>query len=83
MPSFGRNPSGKNSDLDGSIVHAGQTPVRAVGVTDQHSQVQLYTEGPADKIICFIEVANFRTQLTIPHAPIDMHEASLPLWPDL
>ena len=67
---------GKKFGLDGSIVHAGQTPVRAVGVTDQHSQVQLYTEGPADKIICFIEVANFRTQLTIPHAPIDMHEAS-------
>ena len=28
----------------------GQTPARAVGVTDQHSQVQLYQDGPADKV---------------------------------
>ncbi len=30
-------------------VHRGPTPIRAVGVTDQHSQVQLYVEGPFDK----------------------------------
>ncbi len=33
----------------------GQTPVRAVGVTDQHSQVQLYQDGPPDKIYTFIK----------------------------
>ena len=32
----------------------GQTPARAVGVTDQHSQVQLYQDGPADKIFTFV-----------------------------
>jgi len=32
----------------------GQTPARAVGVTDQHSQVQLYQDGPADKVYTFI-----------------------------
>jgi glucose-6-phosphate isomerase len=33
----------------------GQTPARAVGVTDQHSQVQLYQDGPADKIFTFVK----------------------------
>jgi glucose-6-phosphate isomerase len=40
---------GKRRSRDGRDVFAGPTPVRAVGVTDQHSQVQLYTEGPFDK----------------------------------
>jgi len=34
----------------------GLTPIRALGVTDQHSQVQLYNEGPTDKLMMFIEV---------------------------
>ncbi len=34
----------------------GLTPIRALGVTDQHSQIQLYNEGPNDKLIMFIEV---------------------------
>lgn len=38
----------------------GQTPVRAVGATDQHSQVQLYMEGPADKVFTFVGVESFR-----------------------
>ncbi|HEY9746046.1 MAG TPA: glucose-6-phosphate isomerase [Oculatellaceae cyanobacterium] len=47
---------GKKYDLDGNIVHVGPTPVRAVGVTDQHSQVQLFNEGPNDKVFTFIQV---------------------------
>ena len=39
---------GKAIDLNGNKVNAGQTPVKSLGVTDQHSQVQLYTEGPFD-----------------------------------
>lgn len=34
----------------------GLTPVPAIGVTDQHSQLQLWAEGPKDKLIMFIEV---------------------------
>lgn len=34
----------------------GITPTKALGVTDQHSQLQLYTDGPNDKLIIFIEV---------------------------
>ncbi|MCQ2409573.1 MAG: glucose-6-phosphate isomerase [Clostridia bacterium] len=56
---------GKAADLQGNIVHAGQTPVKALGVTDQHSQVQLYTEGPFDKVITLIGVKNFRKDIEI------------------
>ena len=66
---------GKRYGNDGSEVFVGQTPVRALGVTDQHSQVQLYTEGPFDKIITFVEVANFKTTLTIPKTPINVYDA--------
>jgi len=57
---------GKAVDLDGKTVNYGQTPVKALGVTDQHSQVQLYTEGPFDKIITIIGVEKFRKDLMIP-----------------
>lgn len=43
----------------------GLTPVSALGVTDQHSQLQLYNEGPTDKLFCFIEVAK-QNSPTIP-----------------
>ena len=57
---------GKNKRRDGSDCHAGQTPAKALGVTDQHSQLQLYNEGPFDKVITFIKVENFRTETKIP-----------------
>ena len=57
---------GKKTDNDGNAVYAGQTPVKALGVTDQHSQVQLYTEGPFDKMIVLIGVDKFRRTMTIP-----------------
>ena len=67
---------GKRTDNAGNVVHAGQTPVRALGVTDQHSQIQLYNEGPFDKIITFIEVGQFKNQLGIPSAPFDVYDSS-------
>ena len=51
---------GKAVDNDGNEVFVGQTPVKALGVTDQHSQVQLYREGPFDKVITIIAVDNYR-----------------------
>ena len=57
---------GKEVDKDGKVVNVGQTPVKSLGVTDQHSQVQLYNEGPFDKVITFIEVGAFRSEVTIP-----------------
>lgn len=47
---------GKKSDLTGETVYAGFTPIKALGTTDQHSQVQLYREGPNDKVIGFVEL---------------------------
>ena len=63
---------GKQFDLDGNIVNVGQTPVKALGVTDQHSQVQLYAEGPYDKIIVFLGVDEYRETITIPKTYGDM-----------
>ena len=57
---------GKRSDREGRVVHTGPTPVAAIGVTDQHSQVQLFMEGPFDKVITFVTVADFGVDLPIP-----------------
>ena len=57
---------GKNVTRKGMAVNVGQTPVKALGVTDQHSQLQLYTEGPYDKIITFLHVGEFRNVAPIP-----------------
>jgi glucose-6-phosphate isomerase len=57
---------GKEKDLDGETVHTGITPVKAVGVTDQHSQVQLFTSGPFDKFVVFLEVEEAGIDMTIP-----------------
>ncbi|HID47971.1 MAG TPA: glucose-6-phosphate isomerase [Methanococcaceae archaeon] len=43
----------------------GQTPVAALGAKDQHSQLQLYLDGPRDKIITFIRVKRFREDFNI------------------
>ena len=63
---------GKKYDNEGKEVHVGSTPVKALGATDQHSQVQLYTEGPFDKIITFIGVDKFKKSITIPKIYEDM-----------
>jgi len=46
----------------------GPTPINALGVTDQHSQLQLYMEGPLDKVIIFIAVKKYQETLLIPRA---------------
>ncbi len=63
---------GKKYDNDGKEVYVGSTPVKALGATDQHSQVQLYAEGPFDKIITFIGVDKFKKSITIPKIYEDM-----------
>lgn len=57
---------GKEYNRNGEKVNIGPTPIKALGATDQHSQIQLYNEGPNDKIITFIRVENFDTTLEIP-----------------
>jgi glucose-6-phosphate isomerase len=46
--------------------HVGPTPVVALGATDQHSQIQLFVEGPEDKLITFVTVRAFRKDVFIP-----------------
>ncbi len=50
---------GKAEDLKGNKVYIGPTPIKALGATDQHSQIQLYREGPNDKLFAFLQVDNF------------------------
>jgi glucose-6-phosphate isomerase len=49
---------------DGASV--GPTPVAALGATDQHSQVQLFMEGPADKTVTFLAVDDRGDDVAIP-----------------
>ena len=51
------------------MVYRGPTPVGAVGATDQHSQVQLFMEGPYDKAITFVVVDDLGVDVTIPPRP--------------
>lgn len=44
----------------------GQTPVKAIGTIDQHSQIQLFREGPKDKIVTFIQVEKSLRDFKIP-----------------
>ena len=57
---------GKKYDNEGNIVNIGPTPIKALGVTDQHAQVQLFAEGPFDKLVVFIGVDNFHEEMDIP-----------------
>jgi glucose-6-phosphate isomerase len=57
---------GKRKDRAGNVVHVGQTPVAALGTTDQHSQVQLYMEGPNDKLYSFWAVKSYGAEGKIP-----------------
>jgi glucose-6-phosphate isomerase len=59
---------GKKFDIFGKVQHTGPTPIAALGATDQHSQIQLYMEGPQDKVITFIEISHFQTKQKLPKA---------------
>jgi glucose-6-phosphate isomerase len=57
---------GKRYSTKGKVVFAGQTPVKAIGTTDQHSQLQLYMEGPEDKVVVFVGLKSYRVDIRIP-----------------
>ena len=59
---------------DGTSV--GSTPVAALGATDQHAQVQLFMEGPADKTVTFVTVDARATDVVVPKAFPDVTELS-------
>lgn len=55
---------GKAQTRRGAQIECGPTPIAALGATDQHSQIQLYMEGPRDKVVTFVEIEQF-TQSTL------------------
>lgn len=50
----------------------GITPVKALGATDQHSQLQLYNNGPKNKLVTFFSIDKFNRKIKIP--------AEFPKW---
>ena len=48
----------------------GQTPARALGATDQHSQLQLYRAGPRDKLVTLVRPRE-REDIAIPETDLD------------
>jgi glucose-6-phosphate isomerase len=60
---------GKRVDRRGQPVHVGPTPVAATGATDQHSQIQLFVEGPFDKLVTFLTVDDLGGDVRIPGRP--------------
>jgi glucose-6-phosphate isomerase len=65
---------GKQTSLDGKAIFAGPTPVKSLGATDQHSQVQLYMEGPFDKTITFLSMLEWKEDIQIPSIYPDIAE---------
>jgi len=69
---------GKRHNLKGEEVHVGPTPSKAVGPTDQHSQSQLYVEGPDDKVYTILKLDRFEKEVEVP-APFTTSAAFAPL----
>jgi glucose-6-phosphate isomerase len=65
---------GKRYSTRGEEVFTGPTPIRSLGATDQHSQVQLYMEGPFDKTITFLIEKERGDDLRIPARYPDVPE---------
>ncbi len=57
---------GKQVDLDGNTVNVGPTPIAARGATDQHSMLQLFSEGPPDKTFIVLGAEERGAEVTIP-----------------
>lgn len=57
---------GKKYSASGQVVNVGPTPLSALGVTDQHSMLQLFMEGPFDKIVNFVSIERFGHTVEIP-----------------
>lgn len=62
----------KRVERNGGRLSIGQTPVRAVGAADQHAQMQLYLDGPADKVVTFLRVADAGVKVEIPRSYPDL-----------
>lgn len=59
---------GKMLNRRGKAVHVGPTPIAALGSFDQHGQMQLFAEGPFDKVVTFVTVKDHGAKLVAPTA---------------
>jgi glucose-6-phosphate isomerase len=64
---------GKALDVDGKPIVSGPTPIASRGATDQHSQLQLYAEGPPDKTFLFLRPRQRDGELTMPDSVVARH----------
>ncbi len=64
---------GKERSTSGEIVHVGPTPIASRGATDQHSQLQLYAEGPADKVFLMLTARERGSELQMPQSRLTAH----------
>ena len=69
---------GKATGLDGRPAASGPTPLAAAGATDQHSLLQLFMDGPADKVVCFFNVDAADDPVPIGDAPASMPALEFP-----
>jgi glucose-6-phosphate isomerase len=67
---------GRAVDRTGRLVEWGQTAIRARGSADQHSHLQLYLEGPRDKVVLFLRVEDHGDTLTVPAAYQDIEDVA-------
>jgi glucose-6-phosphate isomerase len=67
---------GKAVDRTGRRVEWGQTAISARGSADQHSHLQLYLEGPRDKVVLFVRVEDHGDTLTVPAAYQDLDDVA-------
>ncbi len=63
---------GKARTEQGAAVAQAPTPLEAVGATDQHSKVQLFVEGPDDKVYLFVAVAESQDDVALPAPDWDL-----------
>ncbi len=56
---------GKKLNTKGEEVFTGLTPIPGYGATDQHSQMQLFMEGPMDKCLLLLEIEKFSCDFSL------------------
>ena len=63
---------GKHHSKDGKAKATGPTPLAALGARDQHSLLQLFMEGPRDKVVLFVKVEDHGSEMMIPDRHRDL-----------
>jgi glucose-6-phosphate isomerase len=57
---------GKSTNRNGGAVDVGLTPLFGIGPSDQHSQLQLYLDGPKSTLVNFLRLENHTHEIKVP-----------------